>query len=153
MNFADYLNHQKGEDRRSFIIHYPACSGKSQFARKLQSVRTDIYYLDLLAYFLATPSLPAVSEFDFKALRSLLLSLVVPQAVVLVDNSDFLLNTWNAAEKQALLNWVRVGLRSPADTEKIFVFIIQDDNVLATADFRNTHGEPRVLALNMFDAV
>ena len=153
MNFAEYLNHQKGEDRRSFIIHYPAHSGKSQFARKLQSTRSDIYYLDLLAYFLENRALPAVGQFDFSALRNLLLSLDVPQAVVLVDNPDILLNTWNAAEKQALLDWVRVGLRSPADTEKIFVFIIQEDEVLATADFRNAYDEPRVLALNMFDAV
>lgn len=153
MNFADYLSHQKSEDRRSFIIHYPANSGKSQFARRLQSTRSDIYYLDLLAYFIQHPSFAAVAQFDFNKLRNLLLSLDAPQPVVLVDNPDFLLNTWNAAEKQALLDWVRVGLRSPADTEKIFVFIIQDDDVLATADFQNAYGEPRVLALNLFDAV
>jgi len=153
MNFADYLNHQKGEDRRSFFIHYPAHSGKTHFAHRLQSTRSDIYYLDLLAYFLENHTLSPVGQFDFKALRSLLLSLDVPQAVILVDNPDFLLNTWNATEKQALLDWARVGLRSPADTEKVFIFIIQDDEVLATADFHNAYGEPRVLALNMFEAV
>ena len=39
MNFADYLNHQKAEDRRAFIIHYPPCSGKTHFARQITKTR------------------------------------------------------------------------------------------------------------------
>lgn len=153
MNFRDYLNHQKTEDCRAFIIHYPAGSGKTQFALQLQKTHSDICYLNLLEYFLENPDLPPVSSFGFKALSGLLLGLEVHQSVVLVDNLDFLLNTWKAGEKQELLAWIRSGLRSPAVTNKTFVLIIQDDDVLSDADFRNTYKEPRVLALNQFEAV
>ena len=153
MNFTDYLNRQKAEDRQAFIIHYPPCSGKTQFAWQLTKTHPDIYYLDLLGYFLAHQELPAITQFDSNALRSLLLALDVPQTVILVDNPDFLFNTWSASEKKALLHWLRVELRSPGDTKKTFVFIIQDDEVLAAGNFCNSYDEPRVLAMNLFDAV
>jgi len=153
MNFGEYLDRQKTEDRRAFIIHFPAKSGKTQFARRVQETWPDVYLLDLQAYFASQPDPPPIHRFDFQALRRLLLSLDVPQSVIVVDNPDFLFNTWHPEEKRALLNWVRVELRSPADTAKTFVFIIQDDDVLARADFWNAYGEPRVIALNMFESV
>jgi hypothetical protein len=153
MNFHDYLNHQKAEDRRAFIIHYPAKSGKTCFARRVVETRRDVHLLDLQEHFLNHPGLPPVRQWDFKALRSLLLSLDVPQSVIIVDNPDFLFNTWSTEDKRALLDWVRVGLRSPAETEKIFIFMVQDDDLISTSNFSNSHGEPRVLAVNQFESV
>jgi len=153
MNIHDYIDHQKTEDRRAFIIHYPAKSGKTYFAQALLRTRSDVYLLDLQEHFVNQPGLPPVRKWDFEALRKLLLSIGVPQSVIIVDNPDFLFNTWSTAEKQSLLNWVRVGLRSPAETEKTFVFIVQNDDVISTGSFTNAHGEPRVLALNEFESV
>lgn len=153
MNFAAYLGHQNTEDCRAFIIHFPPCRGKSAFARRLAETREDLYYLDLLAYFLEHPELPRVGKFDFKALSALLLKLAVPQPAILVDNLDFLLNTWKAEEKQALLAWIQNGLRSPAMTRKTFIFLIQDEGLISAAVFHNTYHEPRVLALDLFEAV
>jgi len=70
-----------------------------------------------------------------------------------VDNPDFLLNTWSDEEKHDFVTWLRIQLRSPADTEKTLIFVIQSDDVIAAADIRNSHGEQRVLALNQFDAL
>ena len=153
MNFQDYLNRQQSEDRRAFIIHYPAKSGKTRFAERVRQTRADVLLLDLQEYYVGHLDLPPIDEFDFPALRRLLLSLKAPEPVIIVDNADFLFNTWHAAEKQNLLNWLRVGLRSPGDTTKTLVFIVQEDGVLATATFHNSLGEPRVLALNEFEAV
>ena len=153
MNFHEYLDRQKTEDRRAFIIHFPAKSGKTEFARRVQDVRSDVYLIDLQAYCASQLDLHPIRRFGFPALRSLLLSLDVPQPVILVDNPDFLFNTWNAEQKQALLHWLRIELRSPTDTAKTFVLIIQDDDVLAQADFRNAYAQPRVLALNAFESV
>lgn len=154
MNITNYLSHQKSEDRRAFIIHYPAGSGKTEFVKHLAQGRADdVFYLDLLAHFLARPGLPPVADIGPKELRGWLLALDVPQSVVIVDNPDFLLNTWSKIEKQNFLHWLGTELRSPADTNKTLMFVIQDDDVLAVANLQNTYGEPRVLALDAFDAL
>lgn len=153
INFNDYLDRQKTEDRRAFIIHFPARSGKTQFARRVHEIRSDVSLIDLQADFASQPDRLPIRRFDFQEFRGLLLSLDVPQPVIMVDNPDFLFNTWNAEEKQALLHWLRIGLRSPGDTLKTFVLIVQDDDVLARAQFFNTNHEPRVITLNTFESV
>lgn len=153
MDFHAYLNRQNSEDRRAFVIHYPAKSGKTRFARRVVEVRKDAYLLDLQSYLLQHPELPPIEQCGLATLKAILLSLDRPEPVVLVDNPDFLLNVWSDEEKRAFLNWLRVGLRSPADTEKTMVLLIQTDEVIAAADIRNSYGEPRVLALNAFDVL
>lgn len=153
MNFHDYLNRQQNEDRRAFVVHYGAKTGKTRFARRVCETRGDAYLLDLLAYFLDHPELPPIQKCDFDVLKELLLKLNVAQDVILVDNADFLFNTWRREEKQRLLNWLQVQLRSPAVTRKTFVFFIQTDDIIAAADLRNSANEPRVLPLNAFDAL
>ena len=154
MNFHDYLNRQNNEDRRAFVIHFPAKSGKTSFARRICETRQDAYLLDLQRYFLEHPELPPIQQCDPSVLKNLLLSRDRQEGVLVIDNPDFLLNTWSREEKRALLHWMRIQLRSPVDTEKTLVFIIQSDDILATAnDMRNSYGEPRVLALNQFDAL
>ena len=153
MNFHDYLNRQQNEDRRAFVIHYGAKSGKTRFARRICETRQDVYLLDLLAYFLEHPELPPIQKCGFDTLKDLLLTLAVPQDVIVVDNPDFLLNTWSAEEKRSLLNWLRVQLRSPTVTQKTFVFVIQTDDTIAAAELRNSYRESRVLPLDAFDAL
>jgi len=153
MNFHDYLNRQNNEDKRAVVIHYPAKSGKTLFARRICETRKDAYLLDLQRYFLDHPELLPIHKCDLTKLQGILLSINVSESVLVVDNPDFLFNTWDEGEKDAFLYWLRVQLRSPVVTEKTMVFIIQDDELLARADFRNSHGEPRVLALNEFDAL
>ena len=154
MNFHDYLNRQNNEDRRAFVIHYPARSGKTSFARRICETRQDAYLLDLQRYFLERPELPPIQQCGAPTLKNLLLSLDRPERILVIDNPDFLLNTWSAEEKHALVHWLRIQLRSPADTEKTLIFVIQTDDVVAAVDdMRNSYSEPRVLALNKFDAL
>lgn len=153
MNIGEYLNHQKTEDRRAFIIHYPANSGKTTFAKKIAEIRPDVHYIDLLEFFLKNPDLKPIDKFGFEEFRDLLLKYEAEESVLLIDNPDFLLNTWKKSEKEELLNWFRLGLRSPGVTKKTIILMIQEDGFLSAADFVNTYGEPRVLALNMFDAI
>ena len=90
MNFHYYLNHQKTEDRRAFIVHYPARSGKTQFAHQVAKTRPDVYYLDLQQYFVDHPQ-PS-HQYSFSELKNLLLNVDADESVVLVDNPDFLFN-------------------------------------------------------------
>jgi len=153
VNLHDYLNRQNNEDRRAFVIHYPAKSGKTDFARRVCEIQQDAHLLDLQSYFLEHPELPPIERCDLSELKGILLSLERPERVLVVDNPDFLLNTWSDEEKHDFVTWLRIQLRSPADTEKTLIFVIQSDDVIAAADIRNSHGEQRVLALNQFDAL
>lgn len=153
MNFHDYLNRQNAEDRRAFIIHYHAKSGKTQFAHRICAIRQDVYLLDLQAYFLKHPELTHIGQFNFENLQYLLLALNVPQSVIIVDNTDFLFNTWEKRDKTDFTDWLRQQLRSPGVTDKTFIFMVQSDPFFESLRITNSYQEPRVLPLNAFEAL
>ena len=153
INFYKYLDQQSSEDTRAFIIHFPANSGKTAFAKLAASRRAGIHYLDLQEIFLNQPDLPQVTRCGFEFLKGYLLGLQTPAEFILIDNPDFLFNTWKSEDKQAMLHWMKAQLRSPGVTKKTFIFLIQTDEILATAQFTNSCGQPRILPLNEFEAV
>jgi len=153
INFFKYLDQQSSEDKRAFIVHYPAKSGKTSFAKRAAMQRADIFYFDLQETFLKQPDLPKITQCGFEFLKDYLLGLQVTEEFILIDNPDFLFNIWKNEDKQALLHWMKVQLRSPGVTEKTFIFIIQSDEILATAQFNNSCGQPRILPLNEFEAI
>jgi len=153
INFYKYLDQQSSEDKRAFIVQYPAKSGKTSFAKRAAAKRAGIFYLDLQEAFLKQPDLPKMTQCGFDFLKEYLLGLQVKEEFVLIDNPDFLFNIWKTEDKQALLHWMKVQLRSPSVTEKTFAFFIQSDEILATAQFNNSCGQPRILPLNEFEAI
>lgn len=153
MNFRDYLNRQKAEDRRAFIIYARACGGKTAFARRVCGSRKDVHLLDLQDYFLGHPELPSIAQMNPKRLELLLLNLPADVSVIIVDNMDFLFNTWQPDQKQEFLNWLRVRLRSPSVTPKTFVFFLQDDPALEAAEMASSYGASRIRPLGDFDAL
>lgn len=153
MNFFDFINRQNNEDRRAFIVHYPPKSGKTQFARRVVAKRDDVHLLDLQTFFLDYPALPPIHQCGLDILKDIALSLDVPQKVVIIDNPDFLFNIWRKSEKRDFIDWIRYQLRSPGDTEKTYIFMIQTDSELSTAHFKNSHGDHRVLPLSAFETI
>ena len=151
MNFHDFLNRQKTEDRRAFIVHFPARSGKTQFARQVANARPDVYYLDLQQYFIDHPQ--ASHQYGFSKLKSLLLNIDVDESVVLIDNPDFFFNTWLRRDQADFSNWLKIQLRSPGVTKKTFVFFVQSDPFFESMDLKNSQGESRVLPLNAFESL
>ncbi|MEI8131487.1 MAG: hypothetical protein WCG34_03570 [Leptolinea sp.] len=157
MNFAAYLQKQKQEDRQAFIIHYPAVSAKSQFARKVCQSLPQIYYLDLLEYVFTNPELAPIEKMDCRQLQAILLrvdqTLPEQKTSVLVDQVDFLLNTWSAEEKKELIQWLRMPLRTPSVTKRTFIFLIQTDDVLSSAVLTDSRNQSRIHPLNAFDTL
>ena len=152
MNFHNYLHRQMAEDRRAFIIHYPAAAGKTAFARRICETRNDTYHFDFQRYWLDRPELEP-GDLNFVAFKNILLSLNVPEVVVLVDNMDILFNIWRKQDKADFSNWLKRQLRSPQDTTKTFVFMLQTDSAFATIVMENSQGDSRVLPLNSFEAI
>lgn len=153
MKFHDYLNNQKTEDRRAFIVHYPAKSGKTQFAREICEQREDAHLLDLQAYFLQHPELSPIRRLDFTKFKDLLLSLDMREDVILVDNVDFLFNTWRKKDKEKFSNWLKHQLRTPGDTKKTFIFVFQTDPFIENIILVNSNQESRVLPMNEFESI
>lgn len=153
MDFHDYLNRQKAEDRRAFIIHYPPRSGKTKFAKRILDSRDDVFLLDVQNHLSNYSEIMKNSQFGFRFLRDLLMDLSVEEAVVIIDNVDILLNTWQKKDFKDFINWLKVQLRSPARTKKTFIFIVQTEAALNGGDLTNSYGDPRVLALDAFEAI
>lgn len=153
INFFKYLDQQSSEDKRAFIVHYPAKAGKTTFAKRAAAQRPDLCYIDLQELFLNQPNLPIITQCGFEFFKEYLLGMQMNEEFILIDNPDFLFNTWKAEEKQALIHWMKVQLRSPGVTTKTFIFFIQSDEILSTAQFNNSCGNPRILTLNDFEAI
>ena len=157
MNFANYLEQQSQEDRQAFIIHFPALSGKTLFIKKACQVIPGIHYIDLLEHTLADSDLSSLEKIDLPKFMDIILdidkSLPDNLSALVIDQGDFMFNTWDADEKLEFLHWLRVSLRTPSFVKRTFIFVIQTDGILSSAKLNNTRNQTRILALNEFDAL
>lgn len=153
ISLPDYLATQATESYRAVVIYGPAMSGKTQLARRMRDL-LDAYLLDLQAHFLNDPDLCArIDRYRPRDLEALLLGLDVPQSLVVVDNPDFLINTWTSRHKGEFVAMVEHRLRSPGVTGKTFVFLIQTDPAITRHRPTNTRGQPRILPMDAFYAL
>ena len=77
----------------------------------------------------------------------------MPESLVVVDNPDFLLNTWTAGHKREFVALVDRRLQSPTVTDKTFAFLIQTDPQIVRHTLTNTRGQSRILPLDAFYAL
>ncbi len=153
LKLPDYVATQATESYRAFIIHGPAMSGKTRLARRMRDV-LGAHVLDLQAHFVGDPDLCArIDRYRPRDLERMLLTLDVPASLVVVDNLDFLLNTWTPRHKREFAAMVDHRLRSPGVTDKTFVFLIQTDPVIVRHEMTNTRGQPRILPIDAFYAL
>ena len=153
LRLPDYVDTQATESYRAFIIHGPAMSGKTLLARRMRDV-LGAYILDLQAHFAGDADLCArIDRYRPRDLERLLLALDVPESLVVVDNMDFLINTWTPRHTQEFVAMVDHRLRSPGDTDKTFVFLIQTDPAIVRQELTNTRGQPRILPIDAFYAL
>ena len=157
MKFAEYLEQQTHEDRQAFIIHYPALGGKTQFIRKACQVIPNLHYVDLLELSLANPVFLSLEKIELGRFKDMILDLdkTLPEKVkaIIIDQGDFLFNTWDSDEKQDFLHWLRQLLRTPSVVKRTFIFVIQTDGVISSAVMTNSRNQSRILALNEFEAL
>ena len=153
LSLPDYAAIQATERYRAFIIHGPAMSGKTRLARRMHQM-LGAHVLDLQARFVAAPDLCArVDRYRPRDLEHVLLALDVPESLVVVDNPDFLLNTWTAGHKREFVAMVDHRLQSPTVTDKTFAFLIQTDPHIVRHTLTNTRGQPRIVPMDAFYAL
>jgi hypothetical protein len=152
-DLRQYLTIQGQETFRACIIHAPAMGHKTELGRRMRNV-LGAYLFDLQAHFLEHPKLAErIDRFRPHDLERLLLGLQVPESVVVVDNVDFLLNTWTKRHLEAFVAMVDLRLKSPGVTDKTFVFFVQDHPVILRYELKNTRDQPRILPLDAFQAL
>jgi hypothetical protein len=152
-DLRQYLATQGRETFRACVIHAPAMSHKTELARRIRDA-LGAYLLDLQTYFLEHPDLAnRIDRFRPDDLEKLLLELEVPGPIVVVDNMDFLLNTWTRRHLEEFVAMVDLRLKSPGVTDKTFVFMIQSNPAILKHQVTNTRGQPRILPRDAFYAL
>lgn len=152
-DLREYLTTRGQETYRACIIYAPAMSHKTELARRIRDV-LGAHLLDLQAYFVEHRELAGrIDRFRPDDLERLLLGLEVPESIVVVDNPDFLLNTWTRQQLGRFVAMIDLRLKSPGVTDKTFVFVIQDHPVIVRNELKNTRGQPRILPRDAFYAL
>jgi len=146
LDILSYIERQKRESYRAFFIVGPANFGKSDFARELAE-KADGRYLDLLELFLNDQSLSdSIDTFRPTDLERLLIDLGDGVELLIVDNIDFLINTWTLRMREEFRDRF-LKLRSGV-TQTTFCFVAQIDEVFKEIDAKNTSGQSRVIELS-----
>ena len=146
VNLVKLLDSQTREQYRTILILSPAGTGKTRFAQLLAS-KTKAKYFDLLDAFSKDEGLSeSIDTFDVTNLKKYLTNLPVKEAVIIVDNVDFLLNTWSDKEVGEFLYLVE-KLRSN-ETQKTFCFFAQDLKILSSKLIYNSQNNSRILTIN-----
>ena len=146
IDLAQLIDFQIKEQYRAIMILGPANSGKTKLA-DLLAQKAKATYLDLLDTFARDESLAkSIDTFDVPNFKKYLLGLATSKAVVIVDNIDFLINTWSDREKGEFLNFVE-KLRSN-ETKKVFCFFVQEEEIFRSKSILNSRNESRIIHLS-----
>jgi adenosyl cobinamide kinase/adenosyl cobinamide phosphate guanylyltransferase len=137
---------QTKEQYRAVLVLGSPNSGKTKFA-KLLAEKSKAKYIDLLDVFLNNKNMSDnIDTFGVSSLKKYLLNLPADEAIIIVDNVDFLLNTWSDREKGEFLNIVE-KLRSN-ETKKTFCFFAQISRTLSSKQIYNSQNNSRILTMN-----
>jgi len=146
VDLVTLLDYQSKEQYRTILILGLPNSGKTKFA-KLLTQKTKAKYIDLLDVFLNNKNMSEnIDTFDVSSFKKYLLSLPASEDVIIVDNIDFLLNTWSDRQKGEFLNLVE-KLRS-IESGKTFCIFAQDSKSLVSKQIYNSQNTSRVLTMN-----
>jgi predicted AAA+ superfamily ATPase len=146
IDLTKLIDFQTKEQYRTIMILGPANSGKTRYA-KLLAQKIKAKYLDLLDIFANDKNLSkSIDTFDVSSLKEYLLNIKGTEPVVIIDNIDFLVNTWSDREKGEFLNLVD-KLRSN-ETKKVFCFFVQEEDIFDSKPIFNSRNECRIMHLN-----
>jgi len=145
------INFQTREQYRAIMILGPADCGKTRYA-KLLAQKIKAKYFDMLEIFVDDEDLSkSIDTFDVSRFKEYLLNLVVNEAVIIIDNMDFLLNTWSEREKSEFFNLVE-KLRSN-ETKKAFCFFVQEEDIFNSKPILNSRNENRIIHFSQIASI
>jgi len=154
VNLKQFVESLRGERHRTFIVHGEPASGKSgyarQFARNLGGK-----YLDLLERFGKDERFKSrIDIFDVEALETLLVEEAKGTNLLVVDNMEFLLNTWDEDRYDLLFHLLRRTWDSfkPFYQATLSVFLTTNRKIV-DLELNTSKGETRVFSLRRLESL
>ena len=107
INLEDFVDMLLEERHRTFIVHSELMSGKSKYAKRFTK-KIGGKYLDLLERFREDKKLKNnIDTFNIKELETLLIEEAKDTNLLIVDNIEFLLNTWGEDRYDLLFRLIK----------------------------------------------
>jgi hypothetical protein len=151
IHIHDYLTKLGQEKFRSIIIHARPQSYASlrKFAGQIHE-KIGGGYLDTLGYFLADTELAKeVDRFNPDQFKALLQDQSRGEKLLIVDRTDFLLDTWRKTERQAFYRMIEKQWNSfLSDMGATLIFCLQSSDEIESLNIRDSRGDSRVHRLD-----
>lgn len=154
VNLKEFINNLSGERHKTFIVHSDPESGKPKYAR-LFAEKSKGKYLDLLERFGKDVELKnKIDVFDIRNLENLLVSEAEDTNLLILDNVEFLLNTWGGDGYDLLFHLLDKNWDSFKSSYRavLGVFLINNQKVL-DLELKTSKGETRVFHLGRLESL
>jgi hypothetical protein len=154
VNLKEFTNSLFTERNSTFIVHNGPLTGKSKYA-KLFAEKSKGKYLDLLERFGEDTELKnRIDVFDIRDLENLLVKEAKDTKLLILDNVEFLLNTWDKDGYDLLFhlltkNWdsFKISYRAV-----LGVFLITNRKILES-ELTTSKGDKRIFHLNELESL
>jgi len=132
INLEDFVNMLLEERHRTFIVHSEPMSGKSKYAKRFAK-KIGGKYLDLLERFREDRNLKnSIDIFSIKELEILLIEEAKNTNLLIVNNIEFLLNTWGEDRYDLLFRLIKEKWNSFYSSYKatLGIFLISNCKIM-----------------------
>lgn len=154
VNIEDFIQNLSGERYKTFIVHSDPNTCKSEYAKSLAK-RFNGKYLDLLETFKENPDMRSkIDVFGIKELEDLLIYEGKKESIIILDNIEFLLNTWDKDNYDLLFNLIFKKWDSFKTSYKpiLGVFLITNPKIFHF-EFRTGDGKSKIFHLNILESL
>lgn len=146
LKLREFLEEQFKERYKHFIIYSLPMTGRTSFGKRL-SEEFDGYYLDVLSALKDNPAISKeIDTFYPNDFFKWIAKYGDGKKFIVVDNVDFLINTWREEQEEIFLNLIEKD-----ESKIVYVFLIQERKFLFKRSITNILGNDRII--NLFDII
>lgn len=136
IDLQELLRRQTTERYRAVLVTGLAGCGKSEYAKKLTAAISACYF-DLLEAFAEDENLSAkIDTFDRQKLLDMLKIKAKGEKILILDNPDFLFNTWGDRTRREFCEWL--GKLDSVQFPTVLCVFAQDDEAFAGVNYAPT---------------
>lgn len=129
MELKDLIDIQLKERYKHFLIHGPSLCGKTELALKIAE-QYQCKYISLLDYLIQDNEVKnSIDLFGHSKLIEFIQHIVNDERMVIIDQLDFLINTWSDSEVRELMAFVDKN-----QSECCYIFVMQTHKLLEKED-------------------